>query len=334
MENDNKLFIVYDPIPYQKLLGEYEYERAYTRLLSSCLSENDALILLRDKKLWTDTSDKELEYLNKRLQEIETKMAEHRFNSEAVDLFNEQKTKLTIQKEFLIKAKTTLTTKTAEYLASLERYKFYIFLNTYSFDNSFQEHKYWLSYDEFRNAPEYLVNKLMSCSLFDDRLTEKNLRSLARSEFWRTVWAAARKNNGSILDRPLMNITDPQRILITWSIIYDSTYENPECPDQSVIEDDDLFDEWLKQSSNKRNSEKVKIKNEKIANSKEVGIMVSSVEDAKKVFELNDKENQKIIQERNEAISKIGVIKEGNLPDVKRDIKLKLNQAAMKPRGK
>lgn len=334
VEYNGIIYIVYDPIPQQKLLSECEYERAYTRFLPHGLSEEEVQIVLEERELWTPTSDKELEYLNKRLTEIEQSIIKHQYNSEVVKLFQEQKDSLVIRRDFLKKSKNTLSNKTVEYLAMLEKYKYFIFLNAYYINDDGIETKCWKNYAEYRLSSEHTINFLMNVCLFDDRFNEKNIRELARSEIWRVPWAASRKGVGDLFDKPLTQISDVQRLLVAWSLIYDSAYESTECPSQDIINNDEAFDEWLKDSSKKRDQSKTKITNKKIENSKEIGIMVSNIDDAKKVFEKNTSESQKILENRNKVISEKGVITEGQLPDVQMDLKLKRNQLAMARKGK
>jgi hypothetical protein len=54
-----------------------------------------------------------------------------------------------------------------------------------------------------------------------------------------------RENLSVLFNKPVGDFSSPQKILIYWSRVYDSVYEDTDKPNQDIIDDDDLLDEWL-----------------------------------------------------------------------------------------
>ncbi|NDG31617.1 hypothetical protein EB118_16310 [bacterium] len=114
--------------------------------------------------------------------------------------------------------------------------------------------------------------------------------------------------------------------------MYDSAYEHPECPVDSVFEDDDMFDGWM--IHQRRENEKLRSKNrtEKILEDKkldkanEVFIMASSKDEAKSIYDLNDNTAMNIIKERNQAILGKTEVQLSELPDIQRELQIQQNQ--------
>lgn len=87
----------------------------------------------------------------------------------------------------------------------------------------------------------YLIQEMMGEGVLDT----PTLREIARSTEWRLTWTLCRENLSSIFGRNIGDLTINHKLLIYWSRIYDSAFESAEPPDEDIIKDDDLFDEWL-----------------------------------------------------------------------------------------
>ncbi len=322
---NNEIFFVYDPRPKDRILAEHYYKGVYHKLcVNGVPPENEMIALIYDKKVWSDDLDKQLEEKRNVLSEIRKELPKLEFRS---NLKNDALNKIdSIESEIneLLSRKSNLLNNTAEYIANVEKFRYLLYMNTYRTDNT----RLWSTINDFMNEDNSLITHLLSHSFFDKRITESTLRELARTDPWRNMWIAASKT-GSLFDVPMSQITDLQRGLVTWSLIYDNAYESMECPSDDVINNDVLFDAWLENQSNKRKSDRNK---QSAINSgaQEIGIPVDSVEDAKKVYELNSSRAKGILNERNRTIDKHGTVSVGNLPDQKRNIQMRLNQMAIK----
>jgi hypothetical protein len=316
-------------VPHQYLLAQEYYNDKYTDFIESgFLTESEVLKILKDKNTWTSDHEIRLTDLYENLLKLKRKLPSLTFQSQEkkqVILYIEATNK-EINK--LNKIKNSLMNNTVEYLSKIEKYKYFIYLLTKD------EHynKVWNSLHEFNTTDEKLILKLMHKTYFDDTINESVIRELARTEPWRSVWLGSCKT-GNLFNKSMVDMTDLQRILVSWSLIYDSVYEHSEPPSGDVIDTDVLLDAWLEDQNSKRKSKENNsnfIKNEKIKNASEIGIIVDSPEDAKKVFDLNDDTGKQTIMQRINFAKEKGSVKDTDQPDIKQDIQMQINNLIMK----
>lgn len=98
----------------------------------------------------------------------------------------------------------------------------------------------------------YLLNEVMSEGMWE----VPTIREVARSIEWRMFWTLSRENLPALFGRCIGDITFNQRLLVYWSRVYDSAFETQEPPEKDVIEDDNLFDQWLANRDLARKEEK------------------------------------------------------------------------------
>lgn len=190
-------------------------------------------------------------------------------------------------------------------------------------------------FDDLDSIDYYLLNNI-SNHINENHIDITIFKQIARSEQWRNYWSA---NKTSLFDSSVVHWTDEQKTLVVLTKMYDSAYENPDCPPDSVIQDDDTFDGWL--ITQRRESEKNKDKNraekllkgKKIDNAKEVFLVANSKEEAENIYKLNDSSSRNIINERNNMLLRSNKeIKETDLPDVQRDLQIQTNQKFIQSR--
>lgn len=331
IEYDNVPYIIREPSVEDKIIGKYKYDQAYTYFLShGAFTDDEINMILEERDIWSKKDDEELSKLKTELSNTDNEL-DRQLDSIKLHILNLQKDKIQKRINELEHNKLSLNNKSVEYLSKIEEYKYYTFVGTYNIDNV----RVWDNWKDFQEAEEHLVYGIINQFFFNDLLTETNIRLLARSEPWRSVWLTTKKS-GNIFGKPAYQLTDTQRILVSWSTMYDSIYENPDAPPDDVIENDNLLDQWIKQQSNER-KKKIKEKykgptarsfsmNSKISNSQEIGIVVNSVEDLKKVYDLNDEGSKRLVKQRFEQINKEGIVKEGHLKDVNLDIQMRKNR--------
>ncbi len=165
-----------------------------------------------------------------------------------------------------------------------------------------------------------LLDGALAASM-DGRLSEAQVRLVARTEPWRSLWSC-REACGCFLPGPASDMTDEQRSVVVWSKIYDGAAENPEGPPDALMEDDDAFDGYLISSRNKRGQEQGKRKTpDRISNADEVFIMAKDREEAKSIEEMNDEGAKRIKAMRNRHLQKHGAVLEAQMPDSKMKIR-------------
>jgi hypothetical protein len=157
------------------------------------------------------------------------------------------------------------------------------------------------------------------------RLGEAEFREVARTEPWRSVWSA-RKGAAGVFGRPASELSDEQRGLVSYSLLYDSVYEHPECPPDDVVEDDDRLDGWLIEQRRERESRAGKHEAERLSagvkDKQEVFLVADCQADAERVMSLNDAVARAAQRERFAAIQKRGVVAEQDMPDTRRRLRM------------
>jgi hypothetical protein len=142
-------------------------------------------------------------------------------------------------------------------------------------------------------------------------------RKIARSELWRTYWSLGKEK---VFGKAVEDWTDEQRSLASFSTMYDSIYNHPEKPTDSVINDDDCLDGWM--ILQHRNVEKTKQQEQMTKNSpqmakaQEIFVFTDSQEGIEQVMEMNSSDSMAIMKERFRAVEKVGEIDQLSLPDI------------------
>lgn len=158
-------------------------------------------------------------------------------------------------------------------------------------------------------------------------------RTIARHDIWKSSWSANKEN---VFSKQTVDWTDEQKTLVIMSKMYDSAYEHPECPPDNVIEDDDMFDGWMiiqrrenEKNKTKQRNEKM-LKDKKLGNASEVFLVARSKEEIQNIYSLNDDQSRFTIREREAALAQSGgTLKDTDLPDVRRELTMRNNQAIM-----
>lgn len=133
--------------------------------------------------------------------------------------------------------------------------------------------------------------KYATTQFLDTRLSEWEIRQLARTEPWLSIWNGAELSNG-IFDYAAHELTDEQKSLIMWTRAYENARGAPEMG-EDIIMDDDMFDGWMiKISKERKNSQSSswidsKMLSDKIRNSEHVFIIGETREDIERIENAN-----------------------------------------------
>lgn len=313
VENSDSFYVIYDPRSKDRQIGEIHYENRLNQLVNSGIPSVLKLnAILQEQKLWTDQDEFTILQLDKKIEKLQDEALECTFKAKKRRQLLSQIEACRLDKRLLVKRKNGLYNNSAEYIALLHKNRFFLYNNTYDLNGK----KLWDDWNKFnQEVDNKFVHHLLNQSYFIEYATEENIRELARSEPWRSVWMTANKV-GNLFDSPIADITELQRILLSWTLLYDNVYEHPDRPDYEVIENNDLLDAWFRKERRKRSQEN-KVSNQDKYKGQEVGIVVESYEDAEKVFSMNSSVMNNRLEKRDEAIEKAGEIKQQNLPDQK-----------------
>ena len=154
---------------------------------------------------------------------------------------------------------------------------------------------------------------------------------MARTEPWRSTWSC-KKCEREVFGVPTVDLTEDQKSLVIWSTMYDNIYEHPSCPQQEIVDDDDLIDGWMIVQRKERQKSQTKlqvedlISNDKIKNSGEVFVIGQSKSDRERIDSLNDDNAKNIKRQRLKMIQQKGFLNEADMPDTKLDLQMQSNK--------
>jgi hypothetical protein len=170
-----------------------------------------------------------------------------------------------------------------------------------------------------------LIEKI-SHQLVLNSLDHIDIREVAKSEDWKSMWASS---NGNPFNDSYVDLTDEQRTLLLYSNMYDNARKHPECPDDDVFNDDDMFDGWM--IFQKRKSDREKTENDmqnKFGDAKMISFGLqdeniagmSAQEQIDRINNMNSQEAKLVRQRREQELAKKGSLRHADLPDVKDEL--------------
>jgi len=319
-------YLLAAPSPKERYFSEEIYETVLREAETEGLLNNTGILnFLVKRKLWTEAQDDALFGLPKDIETFKRTMYENRLQSDKVEGIRVHLVKARTQWENLYKIRHSHDDLTCEGQATLAKGRYLIGcgLRTKSGKRLFKGETFW---EDQSGILESAISAYSSV-----KLNESSLRQIARSDEWRSHWSM-KKSGIPLFNSCVSNLTDEQRSLIGWSLLYDSIHEHSEAPSKSIIDDDDMLDGWLiiqREKSSKNDDKKDVegiIKNERIKNSQEVFIMAGTAKDAKKIDALNDQLAARIKKNRMDHLKKVGQVSEWNMPDTKQEIQMQFNK--------
>jgi len=278
------------------------YEQAFEEaMFEGLITRDEALDLLLAHQIWTADLERELLILEEDIDKVKIKLYE---------MFRKKRERAAAHKILkvakkrrgeLLELKSSLEFFTAEGFANWVKYRFLV-------RNSISP----------AVELEYVVDSAIA-HLISIRPTEGELREIARTEPWRSIWAAHQEPPKS----------EEHRTLICLSQMYDHIYEASEPPSEEIIADDDALDGWLlkRRKENKSALAKKGLEDglsDKIANSQEIFIMAEDGEEAEEIENMNDSYNRMIKRQREAVIKQKGTVGELDLPDIQRDLQIEM----------
>jgi hypothetical protein len=310
-----------------ELYCQEEYEQ---NKYNDWIKDEDILSVLIDLKLWSHNGDQELKNIETKIEDLKIELYHNFLNPAKIKNIKKSIHNAQRAYEALYDNRHCLDTATLKGYCGIIKSQYILVNSLYSLDDK--------KIFEDLNIIDYSLVNDISFHINKDIINTTIFRTIARSEVWRNYWSA---NKHRIFDKPTIDWTDEQKTLIILSKMYDSAFEHPDCPPDSVVQDDDMFDGWMILSRRQNEKDREKNRNEKMLNNKKVGnaqevfLVANSKEEAQNIYSLNDNTSKNIINERNKIVMRSNQdIKEADLPDVQRNLLIKNNQQFMQSRKK
>ncbi len=290
--------------PLQLLFVGQAYDKALELAgFEGLLQEEELVKYLTLCDLWSQAQQDELDSLPHKIEHLKIQLYEARTNPPQSDLIRKQLNRDKARFFSLLAQRHKYDEITAEGHANFVRSVYYI---GYGARNS-RDEPVWQD-ESFLGDDNILINLLQEFCY----LAESEIRSIARSDLWRSWWCLYET---SVFADKFLN--DEQRILANWSKIYDATRDSPECPSDEVINDDDVFDGFLLAQKRKRTEEE-KPQN-KFGNANEVFIPAGP-DQIQKINALNNTTAKILKRQRLDLVQQKGQVKETEFPDARREM--------------
>ena len=194
-------------------------------------------------------------------------------------------------------------------------------------------------YKNNKKVLNYQNNNATTYTFFNDLILEINkyaisvedIKKVAKSDNWKSYWNA---NKVNVFPGSVTEWTDDQRGLVNITKMYDSVYEHPECPNEKVIEDDDMLDGWMivqkRKNEKEKNQKTIDELNPNLKKAQEVFLMANNQEDAENIINLNSQEGLRRLNQKIATINRLGSAEDTQLPDVQMDLMNQASQARKK----
>lgn len=301
---------IYTPTPEEEFEINEIYRDAYERAVyDDFKTEDEMLLWMRERELWTEEDDDKIEGLKKDLERLKVEIFNARNNEtlkEKIRMYIRTGEKQ-LSKQY--EKKNSFQMNTCEGVALLE--KSIAFLKRCTFLNG-------QLYDFESIQVDDLLSKYYAMVLNDSQI-----RELSRNEPWRSLWVLNESNCVKLFSNDSRTLSIDQRNLLIWSKMYDNVQESIDCPSEDVIEDDDMLDGWFIVQRKKREKERAEaementIKNEKIKNSSEIFMVAQTPKDANRINNMNDTTGKIVKQQRFNLIKQKGEVSQIEFQDEK-----------------
>jgi hypothetical protein len=276
--------------------------------------------------IWSVECEERIKFLEEGIENMKLALYESMFKSNTSEKIRKD---LAIAREELTNLKET---KLQNHIVTCDGYTDWIVLH----------HKVALSLRKADGSRVFPRSYKISSKKFDisdivrfynrDRLSEKDLRDLARTEPWKQYWASGIALHAEFFG-PVASWTEEQLGIVGWSRLFDTIQQHPEYPGDDVAADDDVLDGWLIKLRRKREDDIEKRrgslllgKDSKASQASEVFIFAETAKDAARINKLNDSVSMMKKKQKLRDIPTEGEIKEADMPSVQRDLMMKAQQ--------
>lgn len=295
---------------------QHAYDKAY---FQGVFIEREAQEILLENDLWSPLDDREAKKIEEEIEDDKVDAFKNCFEKNNLRNIKRRIRRKEADVSALRFKKLALEHTTCEGIAKFAQSVWIISQTTKLFDGSNYD---WSNYSISSIMEKYNKHKI-STPVY---------RKICRSEPWRSMWAAGKKQS-NLFGRPTCEWTKDQLSLVSFSSMYDNVYESHESPEEEVIEDDDCLDGWfivqrrqIKKMKKERELEE-SIKNPKIKDSQELFVMAKNTKEAKDIVNLNSEHGKSVIAARDRQIKEAGDISASKLHDIQQQIQMQSHQS-------
>lgn len=310
--HDGNTYLLKNPTPEQLLIvEEYMYEYKQDMESDEVLSRQKLLMIMKKNGLWSDEEEKEIGVIKKQIDDLKISLFESRYKSVQQKIIKNNINTYNQKLDELNSKRYALDNLSIEGNIFATRMRLLFGMCIYNRGGQ----TYWNDQEDFSEWDLYdpTIDSLFA-NYVKSKISPKEVRFIARTDPWTTYWSMKSHTGGSLFSSPVMCLSDEQRSLISWSNTYDfiNNLQGADKLSDFIIEDDDMLDGWILiyNKANKRES----YGTDNFGKGDEVFIMVDTIEDAKRIHEMNDPITRLEIQKEMAMIDERGTLSEMERP--------------------
>ena len=319
-------FVIKSPSLIQLAEAENIFRESYDQAaLAGAYSEEALSVFLSESGIYTQKNEEEKNLLEKNIEDQKVGLFENSVRSEIRVIIRKALDQAKKEYNRLLVLKHSHDHLSSLGIAQIAKARYLLGCSVY-YDNG---SPYWTNSHDGWLSPDKFLDQII-IRMRNIQITDIQFRELARTEPWTSIWNSSKYCGNKIFDCPSSQLTNDQKILISWSSVYESVRESTNCPSDDIISDNDMLDGWMivqrrerAKYIDKKMGEEL-ISNEKIKNSSEIFI-VTDKKDIGKVMNMNSEESKINLAARLNTIKKQGEVSEAQMPDTV----LKNRQAVM-----
>jgi len=332
----DKVYKLSSPSSYVKYMASKVYtESINDTRFESWFSEKQCKVILITNGLCDAAIDENMKTIEKRIEDLKVELLGNMF-----DDVNHKKTRKIIdmvkkKHRSMLYSRHSLDHLTSKGFAESEKQRYII-------SKTVKDESGEILWKKEEDVDTKLLEKITS-KIHKNIITSEQIRELSRTEPWRGYWSI---NKTDPFNVPVQELTSEQKTLILYSKMYDSVRENPECPSDDIMKDDDLFDGWMITEQRKREGEKTKMEIDKRlekyknSNADELYIIPQGrtreeqVKEAEEIFDMNDTHGKIIIGQRKNVVKRTGRAVDGQFLDRQLQKQTQIDKAFKSTQGK
>lgn len=276
------LYKILEATPEQHVLADYIIDEACEDLIfgDNFIPRGEAEIIHQRMGTWTSQDNSSIKTSEEHIDDLKIALYKTMMSKKKQEMIKKQ---LDGVRKALHKAyfkREAIYASTIETHKQLLKEKFLIAINITDLKG-----KFYYTIDNFWTQDAYLMDKAVD-HMNTKFIPQEGIREASRKQPWRSYWNASKAD---VFSKPLAELGSSQRLIITYSQMYDNARQHPECPPDNVFEDDDLFDGWMLHDNKKRVKEQRQKTIDGTVGNKgdEVFVVAHDQEEANEIFDVN-----------------------------------------------
>jgi len=309
-------FIIKSPSLIQQADAENIFRESYERAsLAGAYSDDELREFLAGSNIYTEKDEADRIQIEKNIEDQKVGLYEYSVRASARESIRKALDIARKELNRLLILKHSHDHLSSIGIAQITKSRYLVGCSVY-YDN---ERPYWPDSQTGWLSPDCFLDQII-LNMRKNEINEKQIRELARTNPWRSIWESAKYCGNRIFESTASLLTSDQRNIIAWSSVYEAVRDPHNYLSEEIISDDDMLDGWMinqrrqREKNLDRKMGEELIKNDKIKNSDEIFI-VSDKQDIGKVLNMNSDQSRMTLNTRLETVKKYGEVPEAKMPD-------------------